>query len=239
MRRCRRGFAPKPLILRYQRSLADLVGRKGSLDSEIARLKQQIGETRMQMAATRDTRTSQAADGLRDAQSKIADTLPRLAAAKEQLNDTVVKAPVDGYVFNLTQFTIGGVTSPGEVLMEVVPAHEPIIVSALVMPQDIDKVRVGMKARVRLTGVNSRWVSPLPATVVMVAADKSVNEKAGTSFYRADLSVDPKELTKLKKNVQITPGMPAQAMIVSGERTVMGSLIKPITDTLNGALHDQ
>ncbi len=236
-----KGFAPKPLILRYQRSIADLQGRKGSTLADIARLKQQIGETKMQMNATRDTRTSQAADGLRDAQSKIADTLPRLAAAKEALDATVMKSPVDGYVFSLSQFTVGGIAGPGEVLMDVVPANEPILVSVAIQPQDIDKVHVGMDARVKFTGLNQRWVTPLPAKVVMLGADKTTNEKATgptQAFYRADLRIDPRELTKLKRTVRITPGMPAQALIVSGHRTVMGSLISPITDTLHDALRD-
>jgi HlyD family type I secretion membrane fusion protein len=234
-----KGFAPKPLILRYQRSIADLSGRKGSLLSDIARLRQQMGETRMQIAANRDTRESQAAEGLRDTESKLADTTPRLTAAKEALSQTVVRAPVDGYVFNQTQFTVGGVTGAGETLLDVVPANAPIIVSAMITPQDIDKIHVGMDATVRFTGLNQRWNSPLPAKVIMVSADKILNEKAGTSFYRADLRVDPKELTKLKKNAQITPGMPASVQMVSGKKTVMGSLISPITDTLRGALHDQ
>jgi HlyD family type I secretion membrane fusion protein len=235
-----KGFAPKPLILRYQRSIADLDGRRGSLLSEISRLHQQQGETRMQMAAGRDTRESQAAEGLRDTQAKIADTMPRLTAARETLAETVVRAPVDGFVFNLTQFTVGGVTSPGEVLMEVVPADAPIIVSAMVTPQDIDKVHVGMDAKVRFTGLNQRWHAPMSAKVIMVSPDKVVSERTNTPpYYRADLRIDPKELTKLKKNTQISPGMPAQTMIVSGQKTIMGSLISPITDTVHDALHDQ
>jgi HlyD family type I secretion membrane fusion protein len=234
-----KGYAPKPLILRLQAAIADLEGRKGSLLSDIARMRQQQGETRMQMAANRDTRTSQAAEGLRDTQAKLADTAPRLTAAKEALDETVVRSPVDGYVFNLTQFTVGGVTNPGETLMDVVPANAPIIVTAMIQPQDIDKIHVGMDAKVRFTGLNQRWHSPLAAKVIMVSADKLVNEKAGTSFYRADLRIDPKELTKLKKSAQISPGMPASVQIVSGKKTVMGSLISPITDTLHDALHDQ
>ena len=234
-----KGFAPKPLILRYERQVADLSGRKGSLLSDIARLHQQMGETKMQMAANRDTRESQAAEGLRDAQAKLADTAPRLTATKEALDQTVVRAPVDGYVFNLTQFTVGGVTGLGEVLMDVVPANAPIVAMVSIPPQDIDKVHVGMDAQVRFTGLNQRWNSPLHAKVTVVSADKIINEKAGVSYYRADLRIDPKELLKLKKNAQITPGMPVQAMIVSGQKTIMGSLVSPITDTLHGALHDQ
>jgi HlyD family type I secretion membrane fusion protein len=234
-----KGFAPLPLILKYKRSIADLNGHKGSLMSDIARLRQQMGETRMQMAAGRDTRESQAAEGLRDTQAKIADTTPRLTAAREALDQTVVRAPVDGYVFNQSQFTVGGVTNPGEVLMEVVPANAPIIVSAQITLQDIDKIHVGMDAKVRFTGLNQRWHSPMDAKVIMVSPDKVVNEKVGTAYYRADLRIDPKELTKLKKSAQVTPGMPAQVQIVSGKRTVMASLISPITDTLNDALHDR
>ena len=234
-----KGFAPKPLILRYQRSIADLSGRKGSLLSDIARLHQQMGETQMQIAANRDTRESQAAEGLRDTQQKLADTAPRLTAAKEALDQTVVRSPVDGYVFNLTQFTVGGVTAPGEVLMDVVPANSPVLVTAMIPPQDIDKIRVGMDAKVRLTGLNYRWHAPMAAKVLMVSADKITNDRTGVSYYRADLRIDPIELTKLKKSTQITPGMPAQVQFVGGKRTIMGSLISPITDTLHGALQDQ
>lgn len=234
-----KGYAPKPLILRYQRTVADLEGHRGQLSSEVARLKQQEGETRMQIAASRDTRTSQAADGLRDAQSKIADAAPRLSAARESLDQTVVRAPADGYVFNQVVFTNGGVTNPGEPLMDIVPSDAPLIISAQVQPQDINKVHVGMDARVRISALNARWHKPLNAKVVMVSADKIVNDKSEKSYFRADLQVEPQELAKLEKATRISPGMSASVQIISGKRTIMGSLISPITDTMRGALADQ
>jgi multidrug resistance efflux pump len=123
------GYAPKTLILRYERSLADLGGRKGQLTAEIARMRQQMGETRLQLVSLRDERESQAAEGTRDAQTRLADVVPRLTTARQTLEQTVVRAPVDGYVFNLTQFTVGGVVGPGEVLMDVVPSGVPLTVS--------------------------------------------------------------------------------------------------------------
>jgi HlyD family type I secretion membrane fusion protein len=234
-----KGFAPKPLILQRKRAIADIDGRKGAQLAEIARLRQQMGETRMQMVSGRDQRESQAAEGLRDAQSRLADVTPRLTAAKQALEGTTIRSPVDGYVFNLTQFTVGGVTAPGEVLMEVVPANAPLMVTVMIKPEDVDNVHVGMDARVRLSGLNQRWHSPLPAKVVVVSADRIDNEKTGMSAYRVDLRIDPKELTKLKHGATISPGMPAQALIVAGHRTIMGSLISPITDTLHDALRDQ
>lgn len=233
------GYAPKTLILRYERSLADLGGRKGQLLADIARLKQQMGETRLQLASLRDDRESQAAEGLRDSQARLADVIPRLATARQTLSGTVVRSPVDGYVFNLTQFTVGGVVGGGEVLMNVVPAGTPLTVTAMIKPTDIDEVHVGMPARVRLTGLNQRFTSPLEAKVTVVSADAITNDKTGISYYRADLRIEPAELKKLKKGVTLTPGMPASALIKTGERSVLGFIISPFTAVFEDAFREE
>jgi HlyD family type I secretion membrane fusion protein len=233
------GFAPKTLILRYERSVAELDGRKGQLLSDIARLKQQMGETRLQLDSLRDQRTSESAEGLRDSQSKLADVIPRLTSARQTLDSTIVRAPVDGYIFNLTQFTVGGVVGAGETMMEVVPSATPLTVTAMIKPEDVDEVHEGMKAKIKLTGLNQRFSDSLNATVAVVSKDRMTNEKSGASFYRVDLRIAPTELKKIKKGVQMTPGMPAQALIVTGKRSVMSFLISPITDTLEDAFREQ
>ncbi|MEW5688109.1 MAG: HlyD family type I secretion periplasmic adaptor subunit [Pseudomonadota bacterium] len=233
------GFAPKTLILRYERTLADLAGRKGQLLAEVARVRQQMGETRMQLSSLRDERQSQAAEGLRDSQAKLADVIPRLTTARQTLDSTVVRSPVDGYVFNLTQFTVGGVVGAGETMMDVVPSATPLTVTAMIKPEDVDAVREGMPAKVRLTGLNQRFNDALDAKVSVVGKDRMTNEKTGVSFYRVDLKIPPAELAKLKKGVQMTPGMPAGALIVTGERSVMGFLISPIAETLEDAFREE
>lgn len=234
-----KGYAPKQLILRYERSMAELVGRRGSLMAEIARLRQQQGETRMQMVSMTNQRHSQAAEELRDAQGKLADVLPRLTAASSTLAGTVVRAPVDGYVFNLTQYTPGGAAAPGEVLMQVVPSNAPLFVQAMIKPQDIESVHVGQPARVRILAFDPRWHHPMDAKVVMVSPAKITNEKTGAAFYRADVRIEPKELTKLKPGERVTPGMPASVMMVTGKRTLLGFLVSPITDTLEHAFREK
>ncbi|WP_240606462.1 HlyD family type I secretion periplasmic adaptor subunit [Phenylobacterium kunshanense] len=233
------GFAPKTLILRYERTLAELGGRRGQLAAEMARIRQQMGETRLQLSSLRNERQSQAAEGLRDSQAKLSDVIPRLTTARQNLAATVVRSPVDGYVFNLTQFTVGGVVGAGEVMMDVVPAGVPLTLTASIKPEDVDSVHEGMPAKVRLTGLNQRFNDALDAKVAVVSKDRIVNEKAGTASYRVDLKIAPTELTKLKKGVQLTPGMPASALIVTGERTVMGFLISPITETLQDAFREE
>jgi len=233
------GFAPKTLILRYERTLAELAGRKGQLQSDIARLKQQMGETRLQLTSIRNERESRAAEGLRDSQAKLADVIPRLTTARQTLDATVVRSPVDGYVFNLTQFTVGGVVGGGEVMMDVVPSGTPLTVTAMIKPEDVDEVHEGMKAKVKLTGLNQRFNDSLDATVSVVSKDRITNERNGTAFYRVDLRIPPSELKKLKKGVTMTAGMPAAALIVTGQRSVMGFLISPITATLEDAFREE
>ncbi|MDP3384041.1 MAG: HlyD family type I secretion periplasmic adaptor subunit, partial [Phenylobacterium sp.] len=122
-----KGYAPKTLILRYERSLSELGGRRGALTSELNRLRQAQGEARMQLTTLRNQRISEAAEGLRQMQNQLSDVGPRLTAAQQVLARTTVASPVDGYVLNLTQFTVGGVVTPGEQLLDVVPADAPLI----------------------------------------------------------------------------------------------------------------
>jgi multidrug efflux pump subunit AcrA (membrane-fusion protein) len=122
--------------------------------------------------------------------------------------------------------------------MDVVPDNAKLVVTAMVQPRDIDHVRVGMTARVRLTALNQRWTNPIPAKVVTVSADRIVNEKTGQGFFRVDLRIDPKDLRHLPKEVKLSPGMPADGIIVTGKRTVMGFLISPLTDTIHNAFRE-
>ena len=229
------GFAPKTLVLRYQASMADLAGRRGQIVSEIARLGQQIGETRVQLSQIRNERQSQAAEGLRESQTRLADVTPRLTAARQSLDATVVRSPVDGNIFNLTQFTLGGLVGAGEVIMDVVPTGAPLTVTAMIRPEDVDEVRVGMPARVQLTGLNQRFNQAMDAKVSVVTADRMTNQQSGVSFYRVDVRIDPSQLSKLKKGVQMTSGMPATVTVVGGKRSIMSYLISPITSTWEDA----
>jgi HlyD family secretion protein len=234
-----KGYAPKTLILRYERTLADLAGRQGSLVSEINRLRQQMGEARMQLAALRDQRTSQAAEGVREMQTQLSDVGPKLAAARQVLERTVVRSPADGYVLNLSQHTIGGVVGAGELVMSVVPINEPLIVSARIRPIDIDQVTTGMKARVRLSALSQRKVSPVEAEVISVSADQLVDERSGEGYFMAEIRIPPQEMAKLPEGAKVTPGMPVEAMIVTGKRTILSYIVSPITDTVSNALREE
>lgn len=234
-----KGYAPKTLILRYDRSLAELAGRRGALNAEITRLRQQKGETRLQLNALRDQRVSEAAEGLRQMQSGLSDVSPRLTAALQMLEHSVVRSPADGYVLDLSQSTVGGVIAPGETLMNIVPANAPLIISARIKPADIDDVRVGMKAEVRLTAFNYRKVSPVEGDVIAVSADQLIDPKTGEGYFRADVRIPPAQLATLPKGAKMSPGMPASVSIVTGSRTILSYLVSPLTDTIRDSLKEE
>lgn len=233
-----RGFAPRNLLLRYERQLAEIGGRRGALMADITRNTQQSGEVRLQLNQLRDQRQTEAATGLRDAEARLADLTPRLDAARSALAQTRVTAPEAGYVLNLTQFTLGGVVQPGELLMDVVPQGADLIVQAQIQPRDIDEVRPGLKARVQILAFNQQRVRPLEAEVLTVSADALTTEN-GQTFYRADLRIAPTELAKLPAGAELTPGMPASVMIRTGRRTVMQYILQPMGDVLNQSLREQ
>jgi HlyD family type I secretion membrane fusion protein len=232
-----RGYAPKSRVAALQRNQAQLLGERGARMAEVAGTAEALGENRIRMAEVRQRRANEAADELKTIQQQLAEVTPRLRAAEATLARTVVKAPSTGRVFGLTQFTLGGVAAPGERLLDVVPESSPLIVAVRVPPDRIDEIRVGMPAQVRLTAYNSRSVPPVAAEVTKVGADL-VQPEQGAPFFQAELRVDPAELKKLGSKVQLTPGMPADGMIVTGNRSILDYVMAPFTDTLRDSLRE-
>ena len=233
-----RGFAPRTLILARQRTLAEFGGRRGSLMADMTRNQQQVGEARLQLAQLYEQRQSEAAGGLRDAEARLSDISPRLDAARDSLAQTRVIAPVDGYVLNLSQFTIGGVAQAGETLLDVVPSGAPLIIHTQVRPGDIDEVYPGLKAEVSLTAFSMNNSPKLIGEVVTVSADALTNEQNGQSYFTADIRIDPSELAKLPEGMALSPGMPASAAIRTGRRTIMSYLLGPMGQLVGQSLRE-
>ena len=234
-----KGYAPKTLVLRMQRQLADTEGKRGSLMADITRNSQLAGETRMQLVSLYEQRSADSASNLREAEARVTDIGSRLGAAREALAQTEVRAPADGYVLGLSQFTIGGVAGSGETLMDVVPSHAPLVINAQIRPSDIDEVRPGMTAQIMLQAYNSYRVPKIQAEVITVSADVLTDAQSKSSFYRVDLRIPPSELRKLPKGARLYPGMPATVMIKTSSRTVLSFLIGPIGELIEHSLREQ
>ena len=234
-----KGYAPLNRVRAVERNAASLGGSRGAQVAEIARTRESIGEARIELAKVRQEYVGEAAEQLREIEVKMADLLPRLRAAEDAYRHTRIVAPVDGYVLNLTQFTEGGVAGPGEPLMDVVPANAPLIIDARVRPQDIDNVAAGQEARVRLSALSSRLSPEVQADVVTVSADRKVDANTGEPYFEAQVRIRPEELRKFAdKKVRLNPGMPADAYILTGQRTVLDFIIGPLRDTVRDSLRE-
>lgn len=233
------GYAPKARRLGLESAVAGAIGQRGNITASVARARQEIGNVRIQLAQLNERREAEAAAGLKDAQDKLADAGPKLRAVSSSLAQTVIRAPVDGRIFGLSQYTEGGVAAPGEVLMQIVPINTPMLITAHVPSNDISDLKVGLPARVTLTAYNQRTTQPVDGEVILVGADIQADETTKTPFYVVQVRVDPESLAKAGTNVRLTPGMPVQVAIVIGKRTIMDYLLAPFTDALRTAMHER
>ncbi len=234
----KKALVAKTKLLALERSVADRKGRLGELRGSIARAKQTIAATELEIVHLGDRRRAETVDELEAVQKEIADLSERLVAAEDVLDRLKVLAPEDGVVVAPRFFTPGGVIAPGEPILDIVPQDEQLVVDAQIRPADIDVVRVGLPVEVRLIAYSRRRVHPVSGRVTYVSADRLSDARTGDSYYEARIELDPESLEELT-DVELFPGMPVEVMIVAGERTALEYLISPITDMTQRAFREQ
>ncbi|MCH8614551.1 HlyD family type I secretion periplasmic adaptor subunit [Sphingomonas sp. SM33] len=237
-----KGFASINRIRALERALADLKGQEAAMRASIARAGEGKGETRMQSLSIRSSRLEDVATDLRDTQTRISETLPKLVAVREQLERAKVRAPATGQVVGLSVFTVGGVVAPGEKLMDVVPDNRKLVIQAQVSPQDADDVYVGQKAEVRFSSVHDRTLPLLTGEVRTISADSFTDEKTGRSFFRSEIEVTPAELKQVSGVLghgQLRPGLPVEVVLSVRKRTALQYLLEPLTMNLWRSLREQ
>lgn len=164
--------------------------------------------------------------------------LAQLRTAQDVIVRSIIRAPITGTVVGLQVHTTGGVIKGGEPLLSIVPLDEPMFIEARIAPNDIDIVHSGQSAQIRLTPFNARMAPPIPAVVEWISADALSDQATGIPFYLARIkpAVSPSELPD---NMQLYPGMPAEVMVLTGERTFMGYLMAPLTRSFRRAFKEQ
>ncbi len=140
-------------------------------------------------------------------------------SAEDQLKRIDIRSPQDGVVHQLAVHTVGGVISPGEVIMLVVPVADDLTVEARIAPQDIDQLSLGQDVALKLSAFNQRVTPELNGSVSEISADLSVDERSGAAFYTVRVSLPRSELKKLK-GLTLAPGMPVEAFFSTGSRTM-------------------
>jgi HlyD family type I secretion membrane fusion protein len=224
-----------------ERAQAELQGQEAQMVAEYARAGQGIGETRMQSLSVSSDRLAQIENDLRDTQSKLSEVLPKLVATREQLQHSQVRAPATGQVVGLQVFTVGGVVTPGQKLMDIVPDGKELVIQAQLNPTDADDVYKGQKAQIRFASVHNRTLPLFTGTVRTVSADSFSDEKTGRSFFRVEMIVPPEELNKVRSvlgNGELRPGLPVEAVLTVRKRTALQYLLEPLTGALWRSGHE-
>jgi HlyD family secretion protein len=234
-----KGLERKPHLLQLERDMAEIQGQHGDTVAQIAKAKQTIAESEVDILSVKNDRQKDIADALRDTQKKLHELEQQAQAAEDVLARTAVKAPEDGIVTDLRVHTPGGVVNAGEPLLDLVPTGDPLVVEARVRPEDIDRVHEGLPAQVRLLPYKERRTPPIDATVTYVSADRLVDQVTHQPYFEAKLRLDPKELAAMKGEVKIVPGMPSEAMIETGRTTVALYALAPIFDSFHRAFREK
>jgi HlyD family type I secretion membrane fusion protein len=232
-----KGLERKPRLLALQRQKSSIEGTRGEQLGLIAKAEQAIGETKLQAADLLNRRQNEIALELRETQDKLVELGDKLHLAADIDRRTALTAPVAGRIVDMHVHTTGGVLRPGEAVLDIVPEADELIVEARVHPNDIDSVKVGAAAQVSLTAFKMRTTPRLDGVVIKVSADALVAEDR-SSYYATEIQIDPGELEKLS-GVALTPGMPAETMIRTGERTFLRYIGQPILDSFHRAFREE
>jgi HlyD family secretion protein len=221
-----------------ERDSARLNGERAQYIASRAQAKGKITETELQIIQVDKDLVSEVSKDLRETNDKIGEFVERKVTAEDQLRRVDIRAPQDGIVEQTSVHTVGGVITAGDTIMLIVPQSDDLQVEAKVNPQDIDKLQVGQKTLLRLSAFNQRTTPELSGTVSRVSPDVTTEQRTGQSYYTIRVSMPPEEIARLG-DVKLIPGMPVEAFVQTGNRTMMSYLMKPLHDQLMRAFRER
>jgi HlyD family secretion protein len=215
-----------------ERDAARLNGERAQYISSRAQAKGKITETELQIIQVDKDMVSDVSKDLRETNDKIGEFVERKVTAEDQLRRVDIRAPQDGMVLQNTVHTVGGVITAGDAMMMIVPQADDLSVEAKVDPKDIDKLQIGQKTLMRFSAFNQRTTPELTGAVTRVSADVTTDQRTGQSYYTIRVSLPPAEVARLGDKNKLIPGMPVEAFVQTGDRTMLSYLIKPLNDQL-------
>jgi HlyD family type I secretion membrane fusion protein len=229
------GMVEKTRLRATERDIARLSGERDELASKVAGTRTAISEKELKKFQVRKAFQEDVAAELKKVQAENFELIERESATKRTLELTEVRAPVAGTVTDLKVHTPGGSIGPGEVLLELVPSADRLVVEAKIAPHDIDRVVVGQEAGVKFNAFNARILPELNGTVIYVSPDAMIDARTEQLYFVVKLDVSPTELARLGENNKVQPGMQSDIFIRTGERTFLGYLMQPLTDSFRKA----
>lgn len=231
------GFTPRTRVMALERSLAQYESDRGVAQADIAGAQKAIGEAEVEIAKLERKRITDIATELRSTQSKIAELAPKIDAARDVLDRTQVTAPATGSVVSLSVFTEGGVIQPGAKLLDIVPADDSLIAEGRLLLSEVDEVRAGRTADIRLTSLPRTERPVIHGEVMTVSADRLTDERTGQGYYAVRARLDPNDVHKA--HVELQSGMPVEIVMPTRPRTLMAYLVGPLLDEMSNAFRER
>jgi len=206
------------------------------IDGQIASLNAQIAETRERAIQLSQTRRVEAGTELARVMAVLNEQRVRSVSAGDQQNRSEIRAPYTGTVEKIAFAAMGEVVRPAEPIMEIVPDADAMVVEVAVNPADIDQVRAGQSARILFSSFNTAATPHIDGKVAYVATDRSDNPESRQSFYMVRIEIDQQELRR--EGLELRSGMPAEVHIVTGSRSMLSYVTKPLRDQIARAFRD-
>lgn len=238
-----KGLARLPRLLSLKRGKHQLKERKARNTSQMVSMHQEIEDFDLRFLLTRSERLEEINQELLGVRRSRLELAEDMSSARDIMERTIIRAPVDGVIENIRVRTRGGVISPGGEVLDIVPENEQMLVEAKVRPTDIDDVRKGQTALVHLSPYSYRYSEPLHGAVETVSADLVENPQpmlpnAPQAHYAARIRIDGDALSALPADIKLTAGMPTEVFITAEPRTVLNYLIDPLRESVRRAFRE-
>ncbi|MFK7751031.1 MAG: HlyD family type I secretion periplasmic adaptor subunit [Sedimentitalea sp.] len=225
------------LVNELMRDEADLKGRSGQLEAEIAELRGMTAGNNIEILQLTTRRREEAVTTLRDLQFREIELNERSTNLRETLSQLDIRAPVSGVVYDLQVFALQSVVRPAEPLMYIIPQDQPLIVSARIESINVDEVWVGQEAVLVFPAFDQRKIPEIRGKIARISADVITDKQTGAQYYSAEIIPAASEIAKLG-DFTLLPGMPVEAFVQTGDRTPLSYLVTPFTSFFSKAFRE-
>ena len=232
------GLSPETELISLMRQARDFEGKRQSGVASLQRARSSIAEVKEQIASAKQSFTTMGQSELAKIVSEIAEIESRIPALKDRVDRTSIKSPVNGTINRLNVRTLGSFVRPGDVLVELVPIDDDLIVKADIDPKDIAYITPDQKVRISLTAYDPSRYGTIDGKVLNVSADATPDPQTNYAFYKVDVSIDGELFEDDGSAVEVFPGMVASIDVLAGKRTVFEYLWQPMTKVKERAFKD-
>jgi protease secretion system membrane fusion protein len=232
------GYVPRNRLLELERAVSESQAAQSDLKGQAARANQAIAELRQRVVVRQQDYRKEIESQLADVTREVQSDAEKLVAVRADLDRTEIRAPATGQVVSLAVQSVGAVVQPGQKLMDIVPIGEALLLETRIDPHLIDRVKAGLATDVRFSAFAHSPSLVVEGVVVSVSQDLLADPHTGAGFYLARVRITPEGTTKLGSR-QLQPGMSAEVIVKTGERSMLQYLMAPLTKRLAASLKEE